>query len=405
MTTRSSQSSNASGAAYGGPISRKEILARAKNWVDKGVIYGAPGAPDSAGHRYRTDCSGYVAMAWRLPSPAPDTKRFINTGSSPWYALDSMDDLLPGDAMVRHNGDTGHIELFSHWVDPSDHRKGAMVYSLNETGKPARLDKNLDPEMHDYMKAIRYRQIVDSQRDATTFLAIKDDGAMLFYRLAGADGNSPQWAVTAKTIGTGWNFKHIVAGENGSVCAIKDDGEMLFYRLAGTDSDSPRWAVTAKTIGTGWNFKHIVAGGNGVVLAVRDDGEMLFYRLAGTDGDSPRWVVAAKTIGTGWNFKHIVAGGNGVVLAIKDDGEMLFYRLAGTDGDSPRWVVAAKTIGTGWNFKHIVAGASGSVCAIKDNGEMLFYRLAGTDSDSPYWALTAKTIGTGWHHFGKVLAS
>ena len=94
------------------------------------------------------------------------------------------------------------------------------------------------------------------------------------------------------------------------VYAIKPDGDMLFYKHTGFNDGSPNWPITAKKIGNGWNFKQVFAGDNGAVYGIQDNGDMLFYKHAGFNDGSPSWPIQAKKIGNGWNFKQVFAGGN-----------------------------------------------------------------------------------------------
>lgn len=112
-------------SAVGGSIRRSEVLARAQYWVTKAVVYSqSRSTGDSAGRNYRTDCSGYVSLAWHL-STSLDTGGF--SSSSQKTVLGGLHDLKPGDAILRR----GHIELFARWKNPGDHTDGAYVYSLN----------------------------------------------------------------------------------------------------------------------------------------------------------------------------------------------------------------------------------------------------------------------------------
>ncbi|MFB2970221.1 S8 family serine peptidase [Aerosakkonema sp. BLCC-F183] len=91
------------------PVQVNNILARAKKWVDQGIPYN-----QSAYYQgYRQDCSGFVSMAWQLPTSAV-------TGTLPQYAitLNSKDELQPGDAINNCGiGNGGHVVLFVKWVD------------------------------------------------------------------------------------------------------------------------------------------------------------------------------------------------------------------------------------------------------------------------------------------------
>ena len=44
------------------------------------------------------------------------------------------------------------------------------------------------------------------------------------------------------------------------IYAIKTSGDMLFYKYAGAADGSSNWAIQAKKIGNGWDFKQVFAG-------------------------------------------------------------------------------------------------------------------------------------------------
>lgn len=98
------------------------ILKRAKEWVDRGIPYNQQAYYQG----YRQDCSGFISMAWALPTSAV-------TGTLPQYAktLGGKDDLQPGDAINnRQSGDSGHVVMFVKWKD-----KGAGKFiSYEENG-------------------------------------------------------------------------------------------------------------------------------------------------------------------------------------------------------------------------------------------------------------------------------
>ena len=115
------------------PVSRHEVLLRARYWVQQQVPYlTADGrAPQTAldpdGHAYRTDCSGYVCMAWRVKSQ-PSTNDFDSIGAEIGRA-----DLLPGDALLwkgagGYGAQGGHVLLFAGWADPD--RRRYLGYEL-----------------------------------------------------------------------------------------------------------------------------------------------------------------------------------------------------------------------------------------------------------------------------------
>ncbi|MBV2153159.1 hypothetical protein [Kitasatospora sp. SUK 42] len=65
---------------------------------------------------YRTDCSGYASMAWKLGTPGLATPDFVPSGVASW--LNSKEDLKPGDALLNDaSGAAGHIAIFNGWTD------------------------------------------------------------------------------------------------------------------------------------------------------------------------------------------------------------------------------------------------------------------------------------------------
>jgi hypothetical protein len=97
-------------STIGGSISRTEVLARGKNWYDRDVPYSQSAtALDVNGTKaYRTDCSGFVSMAWHLSSS--ETTSTLGSVAT----TISKSALRPGDAL----NDAGqHTVLFIGWKD------------------------------------------------------------------------------------------------------------------------------------------------------------------------------------------------------------------------------------------------------------------------------------------------
>ncbi|MFF4898410.1 peptidoglycan-binding protein [Streptomyces sp. NPDC001068] len=94
------------------PITRTEIINRAKLWITAQVPYSMSLYWTDG---YRQDCSGYVSMAWKL------------TGNEWTGSLDQFgtkitkDELQPGDMLLFHNPDNpekgSHVVIFGGWTD------------------------------------------------------------------------------------------------------------------------------------------------------------------------------------------------------------------------------------------------------------------------------------------------
>ncbi|MGW9155023.1 FG-GAP-like repeat-containing protein, partial [Streptomyces virginiae] len=144
-----------------GQISRSEVMARAKTWVDAGVPYSMTSYRTDANGRYRTDCSGFVSMAWHLSSSSAN-----NWGETTGTLLEftssiSKESLKPGDILLNPDpGADGHVVIFNGWTN-AEHtrydayeqagRVGAVhreipypYWSGHGTFSPRRYDKIVD---------------------------------------------------------------------------------------------------------------------------------------------------------------------------------------------------------------------------------------------------------------------
>lgn len=130
-----------------GAIGRDEIINRAQYWYQQSN--GDPGfvrdldvyPPDPEGRGYRSDCSGLVSMAWKLPTS-------YSTGTLPEVAfeLDSLADLRRGDILLAQKDDAhryGHVAIFDKWADAGmttywgyDHGGGRLKYQTYAVQRP-----------------------------------------------------------------------------------------------------------------------------------------------------------------------------------------------------------------------------------------------------------------------------
>jgi hypothetical protein len=111
-------------------ISRGDIIARAQSWVDAGgYAYNQSGfTPDG----WRTDCSGYVSMAWNVA-------KNVNGGTNTVGLLDystaiTKGELQAGDILIDAAGTnlTRHVVLFHKWAN--DNRTAYWGYEQSASG-------------------------------------------------------------------------------------------------------------------------------------------------------------------------------------------------------------------------------------------------------------------------------
>lgn len=82
-----------------------QATARAAVWVKHDVPYSQSATFDG----YRTDCSGYVSMAWGLARPGLNTRTLRRVGD-----FITKPELRRGDALLSP---TTHVVLFDKWAD------------------------------------------------------------------------------------------------------------------------------------------------------------------------------------------------------------------------------------------------------------------------------------------------
>ncbi|MET7302737.1 hypothetical protein ABZS54_28330, partial [Embleya sp. NPDC005575] len=165
------QAANATAnSTVGSPISRSEVISRAQYWLGKGIPYNQGGAyPDSSGRSYRTDCSGYVSMAWHLEwSP--------NTQALPSFSHEiSRSELRAGDIL---NSYYDHVILFDKWDDAA-HTKFSY-YSFGSTPVKHVTGMSINAPTFDShpngdYKALRYNKIIEDAPPTTNLLSIGSD--------------------------------------------------------------------------------------------------------------------------------------------------------------------------------------------------------------------------------------
>ncbi|MEV5506606.1 carbohydrate binding domain-containing protein [Streptomyces orinoci] len=110
----------------GGPISRWEVIQRAKTWTDAHVPYLSDDSPRHRKDGYRTDCSGFVSMAWHLSTD--------DGGPATWQLPKvadpiSKDQLATGDILLMlppAPGEPGHVVIFIAWTNAEHTRYEGM---------------------------------------------------------------------------------------------------------------------------------------------------------------------------------------------------------------------------------------------------------------------------------------
>ncbi|MFD4658693.1 FG-GAP repeat domain-containing protein [Kitasatospora sp. NPDC058444] len=268
------------------PITRSEVLKRAATWVDQGLDYSM----EATYQGWRTDCSGYVSMAWGLPGPGEATPTFIPAGVA--HAI-TKDELKPGDALNNDNpGRYGHIVLFEKWADSA--RTSYWGYEFSSTGVHHRVIPYAYFSLSEQYQPIRLNSIVDDEvtpasTDDTSRIKGDFDGdgredlAVLYdYGRDGERNHSGLWTFTSN--GSGFN----------SPRQVWDSG-----------SDSWNWAGSKVTVG---DFNGDGKADIGVLYDYGRDGErnrtgLWTFTSTGTGFTGPKlvWDSATDPVKS-WNW-------------------------------------------------------------------------------------------------------
>jgi cell wall-associated NlpC family hydrolase/DNA-directed RNA polymerase subunit N (RpoN/RPB10) len=394
----------------GAPITRAEIVARAQTWYAAAVPYSMNAYRDG----YRTDCSGYVSMAW-------------HTNGNFWTGdLDTIgvpigyNDLRPGDMLLYHNTanpvNGSHVVIFDHWT-------GAVGgdFMMYEQTKPSTKHRPWSEAGYSrsLYKPYRYTNVVESSSfggvaaadvngdGRADVVARKPDGALLLYPNTG--NNTAPYSAGA-TIGSSWQgFRTVTAGDvnddgRADLLAVGSDGSLVQYLNNGSAS-FPYSAGTV--VGSGWQgFTSVIAADvNGDaradLLAVGGDGSLRQYVNTGSD-TAP--FSSGAVIGDSWQgFRQVMAGDvNGDhkadLLAIGTDGSLRQYL---NNGSASFPYSASAVIGSGWNFRTVMAGdvtgdGRADLMTVSTDGTLRLYTNTGNDT-GPYGANIV--IGTGWNSF------
>ncbi|MDZ4179272.1 MAG: cell wall-binding repeat-containing protein [Coriobacteriia bacterium] len=115
------------GADAAAAISRDTIIARGQRWVDLKIPYSQSATFEG----YRTDCSGFVSMAWSLPTPG----RWTGNLAEVCIPI-SKDQLQPGDMLLKPGS---HAAIFAGWANPERTIWRSLEQSSSNSGAVSRL--------------------------------------------------------------------------------------------------------------------------------------------------------------------------------------------------------------------------------------------------------------------------
>lgn len=333
-------------------IQRSEVLARARTWAAVPVTYSMFRTHNG----YRTDCSGYVSMAWRLGRSVT-----TSTMGSVTHPI-AKSQLRPGDVLNWRNtwSGLGHVVLFEKWAD----RRHTSYWAYEQT--PGYTKHRIVP--YPYFSGhggpylpLRYNRIVDSRavgdghdvnRDGRADLLTRDNRGRLVYFRGRGNGRFA-WGV--QTSSGGHDLLELSADVNGDgradLLGRNRRGVVTYYRGRGNGT-----FARGVRAATGWNNPVLLAAdvtGDGYAdLLARTRKGVVFLARGRGNGTFGRRVRVAHV----GNYHTLLAtdvNGDGFadLLGRTYGGQLFFYRGHG-DGTFAHRVLVS---GHGWTYDFLLA--------------------------------------------------
>ncbi|MCP2201624.1 hypothetical protein [Lentzea flava] len=401
-------------------LTRSEVLTRARSWVDPNVKYSQLKSYTNQYGTYRTDCSGFVSMAWGL-SRSETTRTLHNFGT--W--LNSLDELKPGDAI---NDVENHVVLFVSWTDSS--HTVANVYESTSYGGIEGPDPGTIASRYTRSKLVnggyrglRAHNVIDDAPQAPAgvrSIVTASGGSQIFG--IGADGHvmSTFWSPNITDNG-GWHawfaiptgYADGTTAPNSTVSVTTINGQtQLFTTAPDRHVISTFWSPSIPTNG-GWHDWFVIPTGHadGVTApgsVVTAGGTQLFTTAADGHVMSTFWSPSIPTNG-GWHEWFAIPTGyangktapNSTVSVTTINGQaQLFTTAPDRRVISTFWSSSIPTNG-GWHeWFAIPTGHADGITApnatITAGGTQLFTTGADGHVMSTFWSPTITTNG-GWH--------
>ncbi|SCG57203.1 Repeat domain-containing protein [Micromonospora echinaurantiaca] len=417
----------------GGPITRSEVLDRARHWYAQDPARYDGGdtslwlADVDGHHRYRRDCSGFVSMSLHLAS-SPSS--FILSTSTYGVPI-SRQDLRPGDYLTVDDdgsggGTDGHVVLFEAWIDHdrftyygfggTDGQRNGLRHRIGDfsgAATPAlggawpQSDDGgngagqIDGHPTSQYRPYRYKNIVDDLGvvEQTEYADIDGDGRADLIGVSGPNNDltayrNQGWSASSGVI-VGWDRKSLVSGfgdaSRTTFADIDGDGRADLISVSGPNNDITAYRNqgwnSANGVIVGWDRKLLVSGFgslNGLKFADIDgDRRADLITTTGTNNDvtvyrNQGWNASSGVI-VGWDRKPLVSGFGGP----------LEFDFADIDGDRRADLVAASGANNdltvyrnqGWNASSGVIVGWDRKALVSGFGALWPLKLADMDGD------------------------
>ncbi|WP_446210937.1 FG-GAP-like repeat-containing protein [Micromonospora sp. IBSANI012] len=420
-------------------VTRETALIRARSWLDPKVPYSQERCYQNSYGDYRTDCSGFVAMAWGFGGQGSDWwtgNLHLRTTPIP------RDSLRQGDALLRHTGDPdeNHVALFVKWAD-SARTSPVVIEQTGDDTVEGTIQRTWSSSKASLYTPVRYDGIVDADGISGSIsdvsgdgyadiLATKPDSTLHYYsnNINSNPDNLPY--ISSRQIGSGWNtFNRVMSGDvsgdgYADVIATKPDGTLWYYpNNINSNPDNKPYNTGREIGGPGWNtYNRVLLGdvnGDGYadIIATKPDGTLHYYpNNINSSPDGKPYAGGREIGGPGWNaYNRLMIGdvsGDGYadLIATKPDGTLHYYsNNINSNPDNLPYISSREIGGPGWNaYNRVMAGdVSGDgyadLIATKPDGTLHYYsnNIKSNPDNLPY--IGSREIGgPGWNSYNRV---
>jgi hypothetical protein len=301
---------------------RSEALTRARSWLSVGIPYSQLRCYRNQYGDYRTDCSGFVSMAWGLGGP----------GDAFWTGnlLDrshtiARSDLQPGDALLRHTGDPdeNHVALFVKWAD-SAHTQPNVI---EQTGSRDTVQDDWSASYASLYTPIRYDHISDGRIGGTANVyGVLADGRLTFSTIEAATGKRTKTLVSANAVGF---TPKAMATLNFNTILMTDTGGNLYRIDISTNRDTLVYYAPVH-LATGWTHDLLTFDANTHLFGIAN-GDLRRYTISAAKPTAANFS-AGQLIGHGFYLNTLAATASNWLIGTTPAGALLSYKLdaAGT---------------------------------------------------------------------------
>ncbi|MDN0201142.1 VCBS repeat-containing protein [Streptomyces sp. S.PNR 29] len=388
-------------------ISRQEVITRAQSWLRPSVPYSQTATHRNEYGTYRTDCSGYVSMAWGLPGPGPNTVGLLDHS----YPI-AKGDLKTGDILLDAQGDanTRHVVLFDRWADSAQ----TSYWGYEQAGDTGTVYRKIPYPYFSTpsdFKPYRYRNIIDrgsslSGDSRDEIVTVLDNGDVKAWHNGRGFSEMP-WDRDV-VVGTGFakdnvHFADLDGDGRSEIVTVLDNGDVKAWHNGRGFSEMP-WDRDV-VIGTGFakdnvHFADLDGDGRSEIVTVLDNGDVKAWHNGRGFSEMPwdRDVV----VGTGFakdnvHFADLDGDGRSEIVTVLDNGDVKAWHNGRGFSEMPwdRDVV----IGTGFakdnvHFADLDGDGRSEIVTVLDNGDVKAWHNGRGFNEMP-WDRDV-VIGTGF---------